>query len=916
MPDAGAARRLRRSLAQERARSGVLVGTWPALVRRACAAYCLPTSVETAEARFRDAVGRAAGSYWSASFAAAPEQAAAAVRDALTKLLEATDPNRPLRAPAIKRLPSWPRQTVGDLLRLAAALGENLPGDLAAIRSLLRSESNAVAPILVYPSPHLPRPTRWRRALADKLNRDAAQAGASPDTALQAALERAVPLTGTAPEGSALRLIQDSLFASSSDTRRVDDSVQWVGVRDFYQEAETAAGMVQALLAERADLRPRDIGLLLPDRFEYSVAVGDAFGVAGIALSGLAGERWRRDLGREAVSQFLACCEKPAPTMALAACLSSVLMPWSAEDGAALSRRVMQGRYDLSPPAAAGPEGRAMLDLIRQGAADPASRAQALRTFASLLGGDAFAAHVRRAEEAVEQAHRTLTDLGEIDWIALRRSVAPSYVTGGEPPAFTREGLTVLHEGHEPWRNVRHLFVLGFSRGRYPTRARASATFSAQDLRSLRDALGLALHGPPDEQVLLRQRFRRQLCAAAESVTFLIPRRDECGGAQSPSESLLFMSRMLSLPGPGEDRVAELESARDRERIHHLALAPARKPVPPRDFRCEHLSLGRNLLSLRKDERGRARPESPSGLETALVSPLAWLLRRLGAEPLPWAPESAMPTVLGTVVHGAFERIFRPGAALPDDKDMEPLVSDTLDEVARRVAPFLRNPQWRVERRHLAAQAARAALAWKDALQQLGAEILASEQWLQGTWSGIDVHGQADLVLGADDGRVLVVDYKWTQSAGRSTRMERGFDIQASLYREMAASGGPKDGPGGDPGGVADGTLAERLRAAREIGVVYFTLKDRAFVADTPAPPDRPIPGWRALEDDVARQATPVIVERLGEFREGVVGLNTEADRALFEKVGVWPYALDLSPMVQLFTLPAAGLPPRAGEAQ
>ena len=126
--------------------------------------------------------------------------------------------------------------------------------------------------------------------------------------------------------------------------------MQWLGVRDFLQEAEVAAGMVQWLLAEDSKLKPADIGLLLPDEFEYAVAVEDAFRLGGLALSGLPAERWRRDLGREAVFHFLYCRQKPAPAMALAVCLSSPLMPWSREQGAVLAQDVMNGDYDLEAP--------------------------------------------------------------------------------------------------------------------------------------------------------------------------------------------------------------------------------------------------------------------------------------------------------------------------------------------------------------------------------------------------------------------------------------------------------------------------------------------------------------------------------------------------------------------------------------
>ena len=125
--------------------------------------------------------------------------------------------------------------------------------------------------------------------------------------------------------------------------------MQWLGVRDFLEEAEVAAGMAQQMLAENPGLTPSDIGLLMPDTFEYSLAVNDAFSAAGLPLSGLPVDHWQRDLGREALFHFLYCRQKPSPAMALAVCLSSPLMPWSKEQGAELAQTVMDGDYRLRP---------------------------------------------------------------------------------------------------------------------------------------------------------------------------------------------------------------------------------------------------------------------------------------------------------------------------------------------------------------------------------------------------------------------------------------------------------------------------------------------------------------------------------------------------------------------------------------
>ena len=77
-----------------------------------------------------------------------------------------------------------------------------------------------------------------------------------------------------------------------------------------------------------------------------------------------------------------------------------------------------------------------------------------------------------------------------------------------------------------------------------------------------------------------------------------------------------------------------------------------------------------------------------------------------------------------------------------------------------RIAPFLRASSWVVERRHFAAQTIKAAQAWREVIAGLGAEVVAAEEWLAGTWSGIAVHGQTDLILALPGERLLVVDYK------------------------------------------------------------------------------------------------------------------------------------------------------------
>ena len=490
-----------------------------------------------------------------------------------------------------------------------------------------------------------------------------------------------------------------------------------------------------------------------------------------------------------------------------------------------------------------------------------------------------------QARAAIEQVRAMLEGAREIEWTALRRTVTPKFVTSGEAAEFTREGVTVWRESQEPWRPVRRLIVLGFAQGRYPASLPANPVFAAEDLAAIRDSVGLPVTLPAEELGRRRARFRRQLAAVTEAVTFTVPRRTPVGEALNASESLVFMHQLYAGPEEAEGLVLELDAAEERRQVRHLALAAPAAPQPPRAIVMEDLEFGRDLLALRRDAEGKPKPESPSSLETLMVSGLAWLLKRLEAEPLGWAPESANPLVLGTVAHKVFENLFQPDAALPTPEEIPRRVEALLDEVLKRLAPFLRGSQWSVERRNFAALTTKAALAWRDTLAQLGAEVLASEAWLKGEWSGIAVHGQTDLILGLPGDRLLVVDYKRSSSRKRLTQMQKGFDSQASLYRAMIASGGPKD--------PRKAALAARLRGAQQTGVVYYLLNDQVALSDTVLAGAAAVPGWRVVEGDIAGEALARIGQRIAEVRSGKLALNRAGDQEFFEKkAGLTPYAL------------------------
>ncbi len=908
VPDASAGRRLRRLLATTRGRSGIAVGTWHDLLSRARDAYFIPAPAAD-EAKFEQALARVDRAFWQESLGAAPTETARALRREFTDVVAASDPETALANLDVSALTDRPRSRVGDFKRLYDKLEACLPADLGVIKRLLEVDSEQVRqPLCVHRVKELPHTSRWQDALIERLNADAAMAGVTPDGELSKVLQECLRERRSATSDSALGILQRRLFEPGDIAAVADETAQWVRVRDFYQEAETAAGMVQQLLAADPALSPRHIGLLVPDSFEYSVALEDAFRLGGLPLSGLSSERWQRDLGNEAVFHFLFCRQKPAPAMALAVCFSSRLMPWPAQDGAQMAQAVMDGDYEPRLPSRRGKPAQRMRELLLAGDTEPPTLSQALAEFASLLdGGDRFAAHAQRAREGVERVRGELAGARSIDWTSLRQSVNPELISSGASPNHNLEGVTVWQEGAEPWRPVQHLFVLGFSHGHYPSRLGTSAVLAEADRDEVRSKLGLRLESRAERQLRQRRLFRRQLGAVSRTATFLVPHRNPDGTTAASSDSLTFIERLLSPPGTATSLVATLDAAADRRRIRQVASVKSCAPTPPRELYSAGLRFGRDLLALRTDKAGNLRPESPSGLETLLVSPLAWLLRRVLAEPLQWAPEEANPAVLGNLAHGVFEDLFPPGQGLLKDEEIGGRAAAALEGRIQQHAPFFRSPHWRVERRDLAAGTARAAKAWRRVLDELGATVLGNEQWLRGEALGIPIVGKADLVLGIGNDYALIVDYKWSKSYDRRIRMERGYESQASLYREMARNGGIQARRGSEQGRPVGASLAKPLVPLANIGIVYFTMRDEVCLSDSEPPGANRVTGWLAIEGDVAGEAVGKIRHHLGRVRKGEIEMNYQGDREAFKKDwGVTAFALDVSPLVELFAAEAA----------
>lgn len=790
---------------------------------------------------------------WAESLSHAPAETIAAVTRALEGLVLATPDLRP---PRIDELPdSRARRHLAALVALWHRMGDALPEGLAAVRHVLNLPMGRFLERLPVVEGSLdPLAPAALRALHDRLRAEFGTVAG-------------VPAGRKAAAGSRLHALQGGIAARDLAAGPADASLAVWGLRDAVSAAEFAAARARALI--EAGTAARDIAVLTADDARH---LSRAFAAQGVPLSGLPAGPPRRDVIGETALLLLLAKRAPAPSMVLASLALSPLLPWSRQSGRDLGEAVMGGDRGNKLLSAA-PDNLALWQDI----CAPATRLPQLRLLI-----DRICARLSEGEAVRDRLPIPPGD-GIPDWEEMTRNIqiAPP---GLPDPARNLEGVSLWSAQESPWRPCRHLIVTDFIEGRYPARPPANPLFLDGEIAMIADATGLHLPGRATALARNLALLDEQLRAVSETVTFLVPWRDLRGERLAPAAGLSLIARAITGLEKAEDLVRDLSlvAPRDWPFDHHRP-----EPLPERAEPPPVIELPRGLLDLRRAEDGTARPQSPSRLETLIVSPLAWLLDEIEARDLSWSPDGLNVLIMGNVAHDVFEHVFPPDAPLPTPEALPQAVAGAFESALRRHAGFLRAEPWEMERRALERDILNAAKTWHEVLAALGARILGNEIWLRGDGHGILLHGKADTILELPDGAILVVDHKKSSTNGRRQRMEAGWDLQVGLYRDMLARPVRRDGDGLD------------ALLGRRVGIAYHLMNDGGLLTSgLPLPPPA-----RDMGDDVNAEALQHLAARLAEVGAGKIRLNTTADEAWFKKhAGISAYALrDGSPLVRNF---------------
>jgi hypothetical protein len=331
--------------------------------------------------------------------------------------------------------------------------------------------------------------------------------------------------------------------------------------------------------------------------------------------------------------------------------------------------------------------------------------------------------------------------------------------------------------------------------------------------------------------------------------------------------------------------ILDLDRGTDLNQTHSVSILDDLPKLQSWLPQCDNIELNIDLLALSKN--GELRALSPSRIEDLMVSPLAWLLSWLDLEPKGWKPDEPNPLILGSLAHGVFEDLFQPNKDLPEDKEISELVEGLLEQQLQKIAPFMLSSKWDIERHKLVDEIIKSAKAWRAILIGLDARIVDNEIWLKGEYAGVPIHGQADSILQLANGQLIVVDHKKAGVSNRQPRMEKGYDCQVSLYREMLKTGLPEP--------------HEEL-SIENIEVLYYLMNGQVAISEKGISSNKSIPGWIEIDNDVSINAMELIQKRIKQIRRGTIKLNGISDEEFYKKeAGFTAYALDRSPLISLF---------------
>ncbi len=885
VPDALFASEVRHALAQHNT-VGTRVGSFPVLLETLAELWVMHLPEDGLNDPWQDALQQQAlamtDAFWANSIKADERGTLRALSTSLQLALDHCPLGQALQpfSPAAGGELTRQQRYYNDLVRLQQAIGCRPAAQQLAEQWLAVSDDLNLEPLHLYPlyqegvfteQDLLP----WQRSVLNKL---AEKGWVKPLHERYESLAAALQPQAETPQAETctpIRELADTLFTQPEQPLpNPGDAIQWLTCRDAAEEAEATAVLVQQAINSGT------IAIAVPRGTEHGQWLGHYLQQAGIAVSNLRPAANQFDWQTALLQNLLAHRADPQVRMAMQSVLINPLMPWPAATGYRLAKKY--ANYEALNNE---PESRqGFIDLLLQ---DPEKIETAdgliswLNTISDGLNyRGVIGLGKKRFKQLLQQTERLLALYSQPSFSEQLQRVLPhlnvgSMTLNGERTRYLNAVL-VVEEGEPLPVNVQQLYVLGFNNGHYQYQPAYTGALSRQQW----DDLALPIPTQAAEQQRWQQGFRQLLSRATNKLVFLRALADAEGKRLDPSDTLIDMALCYC---PADKLAPEsLEQPLANRADIWADIKPTRSATPQLS---NTLELGQPLLGQFKTLEDKQRPESPSSLEKMMLSPLAWLLSRLRIEPEQWEVATQSPALAGIIAHQVFET-YHPHQ---HDEWSEKVVESWFEQAVTQHAPFLHSDQCSTEKQQLRNSVIKALAALHEWRQQEGWEIIASEQSLNGTISDfdrIDVAGNADAILKNSAGDVLILDYKNSKHTKRLTQLQKGYELQTRLYRELY--GQQPDAAGG------------------MVDSAYYALKDQTLVAAKAVNRSTKLntvhPGDISLADQSAL-AEQRLKDVLHQLQNGTIELNKVGDAGDWKKKGLSVYTLKDNRLVQRFTL-------------
>ena len=646
--------------------------------------------------------------------------------------------------------------------------------------------------------------------------------------------------------------------------------------RDDLEACEAVASMIQKATQQGVSLD--EIAVVYPVGTHYPLWLAKVFKQAGINGSNLPTHQSVLDWQTALLRDLVVLQTHNTPPMARMSVLSNPLMPWRSHKSRI---SIVERSLDNDVRAVADEISEGFIDLLEQKTDNANQMIQWLKTVATHLKPlNEQGLTTERLTEKFKQLE-TWFELYAHDTFAeqcqkVLNQLQPHSLNLSSEKTHTLNAVTVLASNECLLKPVKHLFVLGFNQGHYTSNASSLASKTVLNKQAwllLSEQVGLDLNTFEKKVCFDQYQLKALLGKTQESLTILASQQDFEGGRLHLSETALDLA-LCFMPPEKVDPDALFEAL---PKSNHPLLEFEEIITPELGSNViEDIDLKTNILALHTDKHGKQRPESPSSFETMMVSPLAWLLDRQGLKDKGWQVQELDVMLQGTVAHKVFELFKNKQTEAFSDS----LYNQLFHQAVTTDAPFLLEPEWRLELIQLKQQVKPAFEKFVTWLAQTGWRIAEVEQRFTGQVWGVPVKGFADAIL-TKEKSVLVLDYKKSKSKDRLTRLSHGFDLQTYIYRELYQQ---KYGP-------------------TDINSGYYNLNDQVMVLDQnqPADSDIKVVAPEISIEEQSAEARNLVQQRLSQLKSGQVELNTNQDKANWEKEGIKAYALKDNPVVSRF---------------